>query len=148
VKISVIHGPNLRVLGRREPEVYGHATLDDIDRALADLAARLDVRVETFQSNAEGAILDRLEEVSPDADGILINPGGLTHTSVSLRDGLAATGLPFVEVHLSNVHARERFRRHSYLAPIALGVVSGFGLESYLLGLRGLVTHLRSDDRA
>jgi 3-dehydroquinate dehydratase-2 len=144
VKISVIHGPNLGSLGRREPEVYGTATLQDVDRALAAHATDLGVEVKSFQSNSEGAILDHLEAVADQADGIVINPGGLTHTSVSLRDGLVAAGLPFVEVHLSNVHARERFRRHSYLAPVAVGVVAGFGVESYLLGLRGLVTHLRA----
>ncbi len=144
MKISVIHGPNLGSLGRREPEVYGTATLQDVDRALAAHATDLGVEVESFQSNSEGAILDHLEAVADQADGIVINPGGLTHTSVSLRDGLVAAGLPFVEVHLSNVHARERFRRHSYLAPVAVGVVAGFGVESYLLGLRGLVTHLRA----
>ncbi len=144
MKISVIHGPNLGSLGRREPEVYGTATLQDVDRALAAHATDLGVEVESFQSNSEGAILDHLEGVADRADGIVINPGGLTHTSVSLRDGLVAAGLPFVEVHLSNVHARERFRRHSYLAPVAVGVVAGFGVESYLLGLRGLLTHLRA----
>ncbi len=144
MKISVIHGPNLGSLGRREPEVYGTATLQDVDRALAAHATDLGVEVKSFQSNSEGAILDHLEAVADQADGIVINPGGLTHTSVSLRDGLVAAGLPFVEVHLSNVHARERFRRHSYLAPVAVGVVAGFGVESYLLGLRGLVTHLRA----
>jgi 3-dehydroquinate dehydratase-2 len=131
-------------LGRREPEVYGTATLQYVDRALAAHATDLGVEVESFQSNSEGAILDHLEGVADRADGIVINPGGLTHTSVSLRDGLVAAGLPFVEVHLSNVHARERFRRHSYLAPVAVGVVAGFGVESYLLGLRGLLTHLRA----
>lgn len=143
MKISVVHGPNLALLGRREPEVYGSATLDEIDARLKALADELQVEVDTFQSNAEGAILDHLESVAASSHGILINPGGLTHTSVTLRDGLAATGLPVVEVHLSNVHARERFRRHSYVAPIAVGVVAGFGPDSYLVGLRGLVAHLR-----
>ena len=145
MRISVIHGPNLRLLGRREPEVYGRWTLADLDGRMSAAATDLGVEIETFQSNSEGEILDRLEAAVDATDGILINPGGLTHTSVSLRDGLVATGLPFVEVHLSNVHARERFRRHSYVSPVALGVVAGFGLDSYLLGLRGLVTHLRSD---
>lgn len=147
MNISVIHGPNLGSLGRREPEVYGTATLQDVDRAIAAHATDLGVEVESFQSNSEGAILDHLEAVADRAQGIVINPGGLTHTSVSLRDGLVAAGLPFVEVHVSNVHARERFRRHSYLAPVAVGVVAGFGAESYLLGLRGLVTHLRESRR-
>lgn len=143
MKISIVHGPNLRLLGRREPDVYGTATLDDVNRELAALALELGVDVNTFQSNAEGAILDHLEAVAASSDGILINPGGLTHTSVSLRDGLAATGRPVVEVHVSNVHGRERFRRHSFVAPIAVGVVAGFGLSSYLLGLRGLVAHIQ-----
>lgn len=148
MKISVIHGPNLGSLGRREPEVYGTTTLQDVDRALAAHATDLGVEVESFQSNSEGAILDHLEAVADRVAGIVINPGGLTHTSVALRDGLVAAGLPFVEVHLSNVHARERFRRHSYLAPVAVGVVAGFGVESYLLGLRGLVTHLRASRKS
>ena len=144
MRIGVIHGPNLRLLGRREPEVYGTATLQDIDQALADLAGELGVEISSFQSNSEGEILDHLEGLMDRCDGVLINPGGLTHTSVALRDGLAATGLPFVEVHLSNVHARERFRRHSYLAPVAVGVVAGFGMSSYLLGLRGLVARIET----
>ncbi len=142
MKIAVIHGPNLRLLGRREPEVYGSATLADINERLGVLANDLGLELDVYQSNSEGAILDHLEDVAEGADGVLINPGGLTHTSVALRDGLAATGLPLVEVHLSNVHARERFRRHSYVTPIAVGVVAGFGPSSYLLGLRGLAAHL------
>ena len=148
MKICAIHGPNLGTLGRREPEVYGSDTLDDVNAALKRLGAELDVEITTYQSNSEGAILDHLETLANATDGILINPGGLTHTSVVLRDGLAAAGIPFVEVHLSNVHARERFRRHSFIAPIAVGVVAGFGLESYLSGLRGLVAHLRNDAKA
>jgi 3-dehydroquinate dehydratase-2 len=148
VKISVIHGPNLRQLGRREPDVYGLATLDDVNDGVLALARELNVEVDTFQSNAEGAILDHLEALAGVTDGILINPGGLSHTSVALRDGLVAAGVPCVEVHLSNVHARERFRRHSFIAPIAVGVVAGFGLESYLSGLRGLVTHLKNNATA
>lgn len=143
MKIAVIHGPNLRLLGRREPEVYGTTTLEGIDEALRELAGELGVELETFQSNSEGGILDFVEEASERADAFLVNPGGLTHTSVALRDGLVGVGRPFVEVHLSNTFAREEFRRHSYLSPVAVGVVAGFGPRSYRLGLRGLVDHLR-----
>lgn len=142
MRILVIHGPNLRLLGRREPEVYGTATLDDINRAIEELGTELGVEVEAFQSNSEGAILDHLEEASQRAHGVIINPGGLTHTSVALRDALVGVDLPFVEVHLSNTAARERFRRHSFLAPVAAGVVLGFGSQGYLLALRGLVARI------
>jgi 3-dehydroquinate dehydratase II len=142
LNIAVIHGPNLRLLGRREPHVYGHQTLEDVNGLVRALAEELGAEVEFYQSNHEGEILDHLEDVAERADGVLINAGGLTHTSVSLRDGLVGVGLPFVEVHLSNTAGRERFRRHSYLSPVALGVVYGFGADSYLLGLRGLVSHL------
>jgi 3-dehydroquinate dehydratase II len=141
----VVHGPNLRLLGRREPEIYGTETLADIDRAIGELAGDLGVELEFFQSNHEGAILDFLEEVSERVDGFLVNPGALTHTSIALRDGLVAVDRPFVEVHLSNTAARERFRRHSHLSPVAAGVVYGFGADGYLLGLRGLVSRLRRD---
>lgn len=143
MRIAIIHGPNLRLLGRREPEVYGSATLEEIDDALLELGEELGAAVETFQSNSEGQLLDHCEELMDRVDGIVINPAAYTHTSVALRDGLAAVGLPFVEVHLSNTSARERFRKHSYLAPMAVGTVQGFGKESYLLGLRGLIAHLR-----
>ena len=142
MRIAVIHGPNLRLLGTREPEVYGRDTLEDIDRQLVELGEDLDVEVETFQSNSEGGILDFLEEARERVDGFLVNPGGLTHTSVALRDGLVGVGRPFVEVHLSNTAAREEFRHRSFLSPVAVGVVAGFGAESYLLGLRGLARHL------
>jgi 3-dehydroquinate dehydratase-2 len=143
VRIAVIHGPNLRLLGRREPEVYGRATLADVDQALQQVAAELGVEVESFQSNHEGEILDFLEESAPRVDGYLINPGGLTHTSVALRDGLVGVSRPFVELHLSNPAAREPFRHHSFVSPVARGVVYGFGLHSYLVALRGLVAVLR-----
>lgn len=142
MNIAVVHGPNLRLLGRREPEVYGTATLQDIDAALQGLASDLGVALNIYQSNHEGEILDFLEEVAPWADGVLINPAGLTHTSVALRDGLAGIGLPVVEVHISNPSAREEFRHRSFISPIALGMVAGFGENSYLLGLRGLVARL------
>ena len=133
------------MLGRREPEVYGSDTLEDIDRRLRTLAEQLGAEVEIFQSNSEGAILDYLEEAAPRIDGVLINPGAFTHTSVALRDALAGIGRPFVEVHLSNPAARESFRHRSYLAPVAAGVVAGFRAESYLLALRGLLAHLSGD---
>lgn len=145
MKVGVIHGPNLRLLGKREPEVYGTDTLEDIDRRMRGLGEELGVDVEVFQSNAEGEILDFLEEAAERVEGFLVNPGGLTHTSVALRDALVGVGKPFVEVHLSNTAAREEFRRRSFLAPVAVGVVAGFGAESYLLGLRGLVRRLAAD---
>ena len=143
MKIAVIHGPNLRLLGRREPEVYGTETLDDVNGMLAEAADELDVELETFQSNHEGELLDFIEDAASRVDGFLINPGAYTHTSIALRDALTGVERPFVECHLSNTAGRERFRRHSYLAPVAAGVVLGFGVQSYLLGLRGLVARLR-----
>ncbi|HEY7821084.1 MAG TPA: type II 3-dehydroquinate dehydratase [Vicinamibacteria bacterium] len=142
MKIGVIHGPNLQLLGKREPEVYGRDSLDDVNRALASLATELGVTLGTMQSNHEGEIIDFVAKMAPEVDGFLINPGGLTHTSVVLRDALVGVERPFVEVHLSNTQSREEFRRRSYLAPVASGVVFGFGLQSYLLGLRGLVGRL------
>jgi len=145
VRIALIHGPNLSQLGQRETEVYGTDTLDDINGAVESLGSELGVEVEIFQSNSEGAILDFLEEAGQRVDGFVINPGGLTHTSVALRDGLVGVGLPFVEVHLSNTTAREPFRRHSYLSPVASGVVLGFGSQGYLLALRGLITRITGE---
>jgi 3-dehydroquinate dehydratase-2 len=147
LRIAVIHGPNLRLLGRREPEVYGRATLADIDALLRDLARELGVEVESFQSNHEGEILDFIEEAAPRVDGFLINPGAFTHTSIALRDAFTGVSRPFVELHLSNVAGREPFRQHSYLSPVARGVVFGFGLQSYLLALRGLVEVLRASQQ-
>lgn len=141
-RIAVIHGPNLRLLGTREPEVYGTDTLDDVNRRIAGVAHELGVEVETFQSNHEGELLDFIADVAPRVQGILINPGAFTHTSIALRDALVGVERPFVEVHLSNTAGRERFRRHSYLSGVAAGVVYGFGVESYLLGLRGLAARI------
>lgn len=146
MRIAVVHGPNLRLLGRREPEVYGRGTLADIDGSLRRLAEELGTGLEVFQSNHEGEILDFLEDAAARADGFLVNGAALTHTSVALRDGLVGVDRPFVEVHVSNTAAREGFRRRSLLSPVAAGVVYGFGPESYLLGLRGLVALLRSGD--
>ena len=145
MRIAVINGPNLGLLGRREPELYGSETLDDITAALETLGSELGVEIETFQSNAEGEILDFLAEASGRVDGFVINAAGLTHTSVVLRDGLVAAGLPFVEVHISNTAAREPFRHHSYLSAVASGVVLGFGSQGYLLALRGLVARIAGE---
>jgi 3-dehydroquinate dehydratase-2 len=134
--IAVIHGPNLNLLGTREPEIYGRETLADVERSLAKLAAELGVDVEFFQSNHEGAIIDHVQGLRGRAHAIVINPGGLTHTSAALRDALAAVAIPFYEVHLSNVHAREPFRRHSYLSDLAVGVIAGLGAMGYQTALR------------
>ena len=142
MRIAVVHGPNLGLLGLREPDVYGSSTLDEVNESLESLARELELELEVFQSNHEGKILDFLEDAAGRCEGFLVNPGGLGHTSVVLRDALAGVGRPFVEVHISNTSAREGFRRHSYLSPVASGVVYGFGVVGYLLGLRGLADRL------
>lgn len=141
-RILVLHGPNLNLLGTREPGVYGATTLEGINASLCDLARELCVELRTLQSNSEGALVDAIQGALADCDAILINPAAYTHTSVAIRDAVAATALPAVEVHLSNIHAREAFRTHSYLAPVAIGQICGFGPDSYLLGLRALVGRL------
>lgn len=132
------------MLGKREPGIYGYQTLQAINALLQDDAKHLSVELETEQSNHEGVLVDLIQGAFGIYDGLLINPGAYTHTSVAIRDAIAAVAIPTVEVHLSNIHQRESFRHHSYIAPIAIGQISGFGAESYRLGLRGLVTHLRS----
>ena len=143
MRVLVLHGPNLNLLGTREPGVYGKTTLGAIDRMLAALARELAVTIEARQSNVEGELVTLIQQARGRADGIVINPAAYTHTSVAIRDAIAAVALPTVEVHLSNVHAREDFRQRSLTAGVCLGVVAGFGAESYALGLRALVTHLR-----
>ena len=142
MKVLVLHGPNLNLLGLREPEIYGHQTLADINADLAAQAEAAGASLSHLQSNHEGVLIDAIHAAFGTTDGIIINPGGLTHTSVALRDALAGVAIPFVEVHLSNVYAREPFRHHSFLSPIAVGVISGFGRHSYTLGLSALLEKL------
>lgn len=140
--VLVLHGPNLNLLGLREPDIYGRDTLADVDRQLEALASELTVSIACRQSNHEGELIDWLHEARERFDAVLINPGGYTHTSVALRDAIAAIEKPCVEVHLSNIHRRESFRHTSLTAPVCVGAIMGFGIHSYLLGLRALVTHL------
>jgi 3-dehydroquinate dehydratase-2 len=147
-RILVLHGPNLDALGTREPHRYGNVTLAEVDQQLKALAAELECEVECLQSNHEGVLIDRLHQARGGSDGVLLNPAGLTHTSVALRDAVLATELPVVEVHLTNPHSREPFRHTSLISGVALGVVQGFGVESYLLGLRAVARHLRQASRA
>ena len=144
MKFLVLHGPNLNLLGRREPGLYGTLTMAEINLSIGQLATELGCTVAFFQSNAEGDLIDAIQNASDEYDGILINPAAYTHTSIAIRDALASVGLPFVEVHLSNVYRREDFRHVSLTAPLAVGQICGFGRESYLLGLRALFSHLKS----
>lgn len=143
ISVLVLNGPNLNLLGKREPGVYGLVTLDEINSMLMDEARSLSAKALCQQSNHEGALVDAIHATVDTHQGLLINAGAYTHTSVALRDAIAAVNIPTVEVHLSNIYSREAFRHYSYIAPIAIGQISGFGAESYRLGLRALIHHLR-----
>jgi 3-dehydroquinate dehydratase-2 len=142
MNILILHGPNLNLLGKREPGVYGHTTLGEINEALKAVADEHNVELRLVQSNHEGALIDALHQAMTWADGVVINPGAYTHTSVAIRDAIAGTALPAVEIHLSNIHARESFRHTSLIAPVCVGQVCGFGWRSYLVGLTGLIEYL------
>ncbi len=146
-KILVIHGPNLNLLGTREPDIYGKITLDTINTKLKELAKDNDVELEIFQSNHEGEIVEKIGKARGNIRVILINPAAYTHTSVAIRDAISAANIPTVEVHLSNIYAREEFRRTSLIAPVAAGQVSGFGLDSYLLGLEAAIRLIKNTKR-
>ena len=143
LNVLVLHGPNLNLLGTREPDVYGTDTLADIDSQLTALAEELKIMIRIKQSNSEEVLIESLHSSREWANGVLFNPGAFTHTSVALRDAIAAIDIPVVEIHLSNIHARESFRRESLLAPVCLGSISGFGSQSYMLGLQALKTHMK-----
>lgn len=141
-RLLLLNGPNLNLLGRREPHIYGAATLADIERDTAARVRAAGHELESFQSNAESELVDRIQRAAGTADFIIINPGGLTHTSVALRDALLAVGIPFIEIHLSNVQAREEFRRHSYLSDVAVGVITGLGAQGYDLAVQAACAQL------
>jgi len=145
LEVLVLHGPNLNLLGGREPEVYGRTTLAEIDRELMSLAEELGLTLRCRQSNHEGELIDALHDARNWSAGVVFNPGGYTHTSVALRDAVSAISIPVIEVHLSNIHAREPFRQHSLIAPACRGVIAGFGPLSYELGLRALHAVLADD---
>lgn len=140
----VLHGPNLNLLGTREPEIYGSETLAEVDARLQCFGSDIGLHIETFQSNHEGVLIDRIQQAkSAGFSALVINPGGYTHTSVALRDAIAGVGLPTIEVHLSNIHAREKFRQHSYIAPVAIGQICGLGTIGYELAIRGLLARMK-----
>ncbi len=145
MKILVIHGPNLNLLGKREPEIYGKTTLEEINSLIRKEAKALKVQVESFQSNSEGEIVSKIQDATKKYDGLIINPAAYAHTSVAIRDAISSTGIPTVEVHISNVYRREEFRQKSFISPVVSGVISGFGVYSYILGLRGLVNYLATN---
>lgn len=142
MRILIIHGPNLNMLGKREPDIYGATTLSEVDKSLEEKAKDLVVEITTFQSNSEGEIVSTIQDAMTNFDGIVINPGAYTHTSVAIRDAILSSGLPVVEVHISNIYKREDFRQKSFVSGVSLGVISGFGTNSYFLGLSAIVKHL------
>jgi len=142
--VLVLHGPNLNLLGTREPDIYGTETLDEVDVRLQAFGLTVGLHIETFQSNHEGVLIDRIQQAkNAGFSALVINPGGYTHTSVALRDAIAGVGLPTVEVHLSNIHAREEFRQHSYIATVAIGQICGLGTIGYELAIRGLLARMK-----
>lgn len=143
MKILILNGPNLNLLGTREPEKYGNQTLEDINQELTAFAYELGVKVEFYQSNIEGELVDKIQSAAGIFDGIIINPAAYTHTSIAIPDAIKAVNLPIVEIHLTNIHAREEYRQKSHIAPIALGQISGFGADSYKLGLSAIVNYLQ-----
>jgi len=147
IKILTIHGPNLNILGEREPDIYGNITIEQINQALKQKASNEDVEIEIIQSNHEGEIVDLIGKAKDNFDGILINPAAYTHTSIAIRDALSASNLPCVEVHLSNIYAREKFRHTSLTAPVVKGQICGFGLYSYILGLEALLETIKNKSR-
>jgi 3-dehydroquinate dehydratase-2 len=144
--ILILHGPNMNLLGEREPGIYGEITLEEIDRRLVQHGEQLGLAVRTFQTNSEGGLIDALHDARHWAVGVVFNPGGYTHTSIALRDAVAAIKLPVVEIHLSNIYGREDFRHQSVIAPVCAGTISGFGWRSYLLGLDALQSVLNADN--
>lgn len=145
MKILVINGPNINLLGTREPEIYGTMTLEKIENMLKDCAKSLGIEIEFFQSNIEGEIVNAIQAAKADCNGIVINPAAYTHTSVAIRDAICAVDMKAVEVHLSNINSREEFRKHSLIAPVCIGQISGFGAQSYILGLKGLLNYLNNN---
>lgn len=144
LSLLVLNGPNLNLLGTRQPAIYGHETLQDVEALCTQTAQALGVQVRCLQSNHEGALIDAIHEAMARDDGIVLNAGAYTHSSIGLRDAISSVALPVVELHLSNIHAREEFRHHSHIAPVALGQICGFGIQGYSLAIKGLVDHLKA----